>query len=274
MQVLAETKLFDFDLVLKQIPDLLKYLPVTLELAALSMCIGMVLGLLLAVIRLKKIPVLRQLAAFYISLIRGTPAIVQLYIAYFGIPMFLKYMNLNHGTDFDISAFPGFACAVFAMGFNESAYNAETIRAALSSVDRGQIEAASAIGMTYPQALRRVILPEAMTVALPGLGNAFIGLIKGTSLAFTCAVVEMTAQGKILGGRSYRYFEVYVSLAIIYWAVTIIVEHILKFIERRLELPEQIDKKAAASEAEDTKSRESEVVGYDKNKAPEKAFSQ
>ena len=200
MQVLAETKLFDFDLVLKQIPDLLKYLPVTLELAALSMCIGMVLGLLLAVIRLKKIPVLRQLAAFYISLIRGTPAIVQLYIAYFGIPMFLKYMNLNHGTDFDISAFPGFACAVFAMGFNESAYNAETIRAALSSVDRGQIEAASAIGMTYPQALRRVILPEAMTVALPGLGNAFIGLIKGTSLAFTCAVVEMTAQGKILGG--------------------------------------------------------------------------
>ena len=254
VQILSDTNLFDFDLVMKQIPNLLKYLPVTLQLAGLSMCIGLVFGLLLAVIRLKRIPVLRQLAAFYISLIRGTPAIVQLYIAYFGIPMFLKYMNLNHGTDFNISAFPGFACAVFAMGFNESAYNAETIRAALSSVDRGQIEAASAIGMTYPQMLRRIILPEAMTVALPGLGNSFIGLIKGTSLAFTCAVVEMTAQGKIMGGRTYRYFEVYVSLAVIYWAVTIIIEQVLKFIERRLELPEQIEKtdtpKSQATEKE------------------------
>lgn len=272
MQILAETNLFDFDLVIKQIPDLLKYLPVTLELAALAMCIGIVLGLLLAVIRLKKIPVLRQIAAFYISIIRGTPAIVQLYIAYFGIPMFLKYMNLNHGTNFDISAFPGFACAVFAMGFNESAYNAETIRAALGSVDRGQIEAASAIGMTYPQMLRRIILPEAMTVALPGLGNSFIGLIKGTSLAFTCAVVEMTAQGKIMGGRTYRYFEVYVSLAIIYWAVTIIVEQLLKFLERRLELPDQIDK-AVASESE-TQEKEAEEHKYDSNTKFEKKLSE
>ncbi|MBR1392935.1 MAG: amino acid ABC transporter permease [Ruminococcus sp.] len=273
MQILAETNLFDFDLVIKQIPDLLKYLPVTLELAALAMCIGIVLGLLLAVIRLKKIPVLRQIAAFYISIIRGTPAIVQLYIAYFGIPMFLKYMNLNHGTNFDISAFPGFACAVFAMGFNESAYNAETIRAALGSVDRGQIEAASAIGMTYPQMLRRIILPEAMTVALPGLGNSFIGLIKGTSLAFTCAVVEMTAQGKIMGGRTYRYFEVYVSLAIIYWAVTIIVEQLLKFLERRLELPEQIDK-AATSEAERQEEKEAENYKYDSDTKFEKKLSE
>lgn len=272
MQILAETNLFDFDLVIKQIPDLLKYLPVTLELAALAMCIGIVLGLLLAVIRLKKIPVLRQIAAFYISIIRGTPAIVQLYIAYFGIPMFLKYMNLNHGTNFDISAFPGFACAVFAMGFNESAYNAETIRAALGSVDRGQIEAASAIGMTYPQMLRRIILPEAMTVALPGLGNSFIGLIKGTSLAFTCAVVEMTAQGKIMGGRTYRYFEVYVSLAIIYWAVTIIVEQLLKFLERRLELPDQIDK-AVTSESE-TQEKEAEEHKYDSNTKFEKKLSE
>ena len=272
MQILAETNLFDFDLVIKQIPDLLKYLPVTLELAALAMCIGIVLGLLLAVIRLKRIPVLRQIAAFYISIIRGTPAIVQLYIAYFGIPMFLKYMNLNHGTNFDISAFPGFACAVFAMGFNESAYNAETIRAALGSVDRGQIEAASAIGMTYPQMLRRIILPEAMTVALPGLGNSFIGLIKGTSLAFTCAVVEMTAQGKIMGGRTYRYFEVYVSLAIIYWAVTIIVEQLLKFLERRLELPDQIDK-AVTSESE-TQEKEAEEHKYDSNTKFEKKLSE
>lgn len=271
MQILDNANLFDFDLVIKQIPELLKYLPVTLELAGLAMLLGIGFGLLLAVIRLKKIPVLRQLAAFYISIIRGTPAIVQLYIAYFGIPMFLKYMNLNHGTNFDISAFPGFACAVFAMGFNESSYNAETIRAALLSVDRGQIEAANALGMTYTQTLRRIILPEAMTVALPGLGNSFIGLIKGTSLAFTCAVVEMTAQGKILGGRNYRYFEVYVSLAVIYWAVTIIVEQILKFIERRLELPEQIEKAEPDAEVQTAKRRE---IKHDSDKRTEKTLSE
>lgn len=120
----------------------------------------------------------------------------------------------------------------------ESAYNAEVIRASLESVPKGQIEAANALGMTYFQALRRVILPEAIVVALPSLGNSFIGLIKGTSLAFVCAVVEMTAAGKIIAGRTYRYFEVYVSLAIIYWIITIIVEQGIKLIEKKIRIPE------------------------------------
>lgn len=116
--------------------------------------------------------------------------------------------------------------------------DAEVIRASLESVPKGQIEAANALGMTYFQALRRVILPEAIVVALPSLGNSFIGLIKGTSLAFVCAVVEMTAAGKIIAGRTYRYFEVYVSLAIIYWIITIIVEQGIKLIEKKIRIPE------------------------------------
>lgn len=106
------------------------------------------------------------------------------------------------------------------------------------ALPKGQIEAANALGMTYFQALRRVILPEAIVVALPSLGNSFIGLIKGTSLAFVCAVVEMTAAGKIIAGRTYRYFEVYVSLAIIYWIITIIVEQGIKLIEKKIRIPE------------------------------------
>ena len=93
---------------------------------------------------------------------------------------------------------------------------------------------------TYGQALRRIIIPEAFEVALPTLGNSLISIIKGTSLAFTCAVVEITAQGKIIGGRTYRYFEVYVSLAIIYWVITIIIEQLIKFIEKRIRIPEQV----------------------------------
>ncbi len=234
-------KIFDFKAVFEQIPELLKYLPVTLELAVISMLISIVLGLLLAVIKMKKIPVLRQIAGVYVSLIRGTPIIVQLYIAYFGIPMFIKYLCLRNGTVYQPSDASGMVYAIIALSMNESAYLAENFRGALGSVGTGQIEAASALGMTYFQALRRIILPETLTVALPGIGNSFIGLIKGTSLAFTCAVVEMTAQGKIIGGRTYRYFEIYISLALIYWVVTIIVEQLIKLVERKTRIPEHVE---------------------------------
>ncbi|MCR5468333.1 MAG: amino acid ABC transporter permease [Lachnospiraceae bacterium] len=234
------SNIFDFKLVFTQIPNLLLYLPITLELAIISMILGITLGLLLAIVKIREVPVLKQIATFFISLIRGTPILVQLYIAYFGIPMFFKWLNYQYGTDFKVADVSGFIYAVVALGINQSAYNAEFIRAALLSVGTGQIEAASSLGMTYFQALRRIILPEAITVALPSLGNSLISVIKGTSLAFTCAVVEMTAQGKIIGGRSYRYFEVYISLAIIYWVITIIIEQILKLIEKRLAIPDQV----------------------------------
>ena len=234
-------KLFDFSLVFTQIPDLLAYLPVTLELAILSTVFGILLGLLIAVIKMRKVRVLDKVASFFISIIRGTPILVQLYIAYFGIPMLIKYINYKTGSDFQVANIPGFVYAVTALALNQSAFDAEVLRGALESVGKGQIEAAQAIGMTYLQSLRRVIIPEALSVALPSLGNSFINAVKSTSLAFTCAVVEMTAEGKILSGRNYRYFEVYVSLAIIYWAVTIIIERIVKLIENRISIPEHVD---------------------------------
>ena len=228
------SNLFDIKMVFTQIPDLLTYLPVTLELAVVAMIVSLILGLILALIKMKKIPVLKQIANLYISVIRGTPVLVQLYVTYFGIPMILKAINLKYGTNYNANGVAPIIYAFIALAVNESAYNAEVIRASLESVPKG----ANALGMTYFQALRRVILPEAIVVALPSLGNSFIGLIKGTSLAFVCAVVEMTAAGKIIAGRTYRYFEVYVSLAIIYWIITIIVEQGIKLIEKKIRIPE------------------------------------
>lgn len=233
-------KLFDFEQVFTSIPKLLKVLPITMELAVLAMVFGLFLGLIIAVIKMNHIPVLSPLAKFFVSLIRGTPVLVQLYIAYFGVPMCLKALNYYCGTNFNTSSLPGIVYAIAALAINQSAYCSETIRASLLAVNQGQIEAAYSLGMTYLQALRRVILPEAIEVALPGLGNGFISLIKGTSLAFSCAVVEMTAQGKIIAGNTYRYFEVYVALAIIYWVVTIVIEQILKIIERKIRIPDQV----------------------------------
>ena len=232
-------KLFDVSLVFSSIPELLTKLPITLELAVVSMLIGLGLGLVMAIIKMKKIRVLTQITNLLISLLRGTPVIVQLYVAFFGIPMMFKAINQQFGTNLAVANISGFVYAMIALGLNQSGFMA---------VDPGQIEAAHALGMTYPQTLRRIILPEAFEVALPTLGNSFISIIKGTSLAFTCAVVEITAQGQIIGGRTYRYFEVYVSLAIIYWLVTLVIEQIIRVIENKIRIPDQVELASANGE--------------------------
>lgn len=253
--------LFDFKVVFTNIPEILKYLPVTMELALSAMAASLVLGLLLALVKVRQVPVLKPLVNVFISVIRGTPVLVQLYVTYFGIPMLLKYLAYKNGTEYNASAVPPIIFAFIALAINESAYNAETIRAAIQSVDRGQIEAATSLGMTGWQTLTRITLPEAIPVALPNLGNSFISLIKGTSLAFVCAVVDMTAAGKIIGGRTYRYFEVYVSLALIYWVITIVVEQLLKILEKKIAIPDDSPtvKRDAAKLTQDLPVQSSEV---------------
>lgn len=231
-------EIFSVETVFTNIPKILRYLPVTIEITVLATVFGLLLALLIAIVKIKRTPVLRQIAAVYVSFMRGTPIIVQLYLIYYGIPMIFKYINYIKGTNLNTNGIPAIIFVVTAFSLNEAAYNSESIRAAIQSVDRGQLEAAKSLGMTYFQMLKRVIIPEAVVVALPTLGNALINLMKGTSLAFVCAVVEMTAEGKILAGRNYRYFEAYISLALIYWALTIILERLLAAGENKFRLPE------------------------------------
>lgn len=232
--------LFDFKLVFKQIPTLLKYLHINIEIALVALAMGWILGLIIALIRINKIPVLNQLATLYVSVLRGTPIIVQLYITYFGVPILLRYINYYRGSDYNINAIPGIVFAVIALGCNQSAFDSETIRASILSVEKGQIEAAKSLGMTSAQVLKRIILPQAFSYAIPPLGNSLIGLIKGTSLVFVCSVIEITAEGKILAGRNYRYFEIYVSTALIFWAVTVILEFVFRKLEKKFSIPDQV----------------------------------
>jgi polar amino acid transport system permease protein len=205
------------------------------------MIVGLLLGLLFAVIRIRKVAVLHRVVAFFVSFIRGTPMIVQLYMTYYVIPLILKITNLRYGTSYSIQAIPDLLFVFITFGLNEAAYNSEIIRAALQSVPQGQIEAAESLGMSYLQALRRVILPQAAVVAIPPLGNALIGLLKGTSLAFVAGIIEMTAAGKIISGSNFRFFEVYLALAIIYWALTILIERAVSLLEHRMEIPALVD---------------------------------
>lgn len=260
---------FDFDRVFGQIPELLDKLPITLELAFVALAISLIIGLIVAVIRVNKIPVLNQIAKFYLSIIRGTPMIVQLYIAYFGIPIMLRAMNNNWGLDINIRIIPNIAYAFFALGIYQSAYTSETIRASFLAVNKGEIEAAKALGMSYPQILRRIIIPEALEIALPGLINSLIGLIKGTSLAFSCGVVEITAQAKIIAGRTYRNLEGYVALAIIYFVITIIIEQILKIVEKKITIPDQIVEKEDTKFVKFLKKIKNKIFTKNKNEATE-----
>lgn len=230
--------IFDVSKVFSRIPAILGYLPVTMELVVVSTIFSLIFGFLIAVVKIRRIPALRHLAAFYVSFSRGTPAIVQLYLFFYGIPLIFTLINRQYGLSLPTAA-PSMLTAMIAFTFSEASYSSETIRAALGSVERGQMEAALSIGMTQKQAYIRIILPEALVFALPPFGNAFIGQIKNTSLAFTCAVVEMTAGAKLLASHDYRFFESYVSLAIIYWILIIITSRLLLTAEKKLKCDER-----------------------------------
>lgn len=230
--------LFDFSVVRRDFFAMLEYLPVTLMLTLWAALIGLLLGFLFAVVKIKKIPVLQQIIAFFVSFIRGTPVIVQLYLTYFGIPILIKYINYYQGTNYQITGIQPIIYAIAALGINSSAYNTVTIQSALEAVNKGEIEAAISLGLSGFQRMYRIVIPEAVELALPSIGNTLISLIKGTSLAFTCSVVEMTAAGKIMAGHDYRYFECYVALAVIYWLITVVLEVVLGFIIRLVKVPD------------------------------------
>lgn len=224
--------------------EMQKYLGVTIWLSLAAAVFGLLFGLLVAVIQIKKVKILNPLASVYISIMRGTPIIIQLYVTYFGIPILLKYINYYNGTNFSFDSIPPIVYAIVALGFNTAAYNSVTIKASLESVDPKQIEAAHSLGYTGWQTLTKVTIPEAFEVALPSLGNTLIGLVKGTSLAFTCSVVEITAAGKIMAGRNYRYFEAYIALSVIYWCLSLIMELVMKLLIKQVRIPDQLKEKS------------------------------
>ncbi len=226
--------IFDLNYMLSTVPQILPYLPVTLGLAFLSAGLGLVIGFLVALVRYFRIRVLSGICKVYVSFIRGTPMLVQLFLVYYGIPILLAGINNSFGTNLNVNRIPAVVFAAVAFSLNCGAYMSETIRSAMLSVDAGQLEACYSVNMTTRQAMLRVILPQAFTVALPPLGNSLISMVKETSLAFSISLVDMMAQAKLVGSRSFRFFEVYVVASIMYWGVCILIEQALAFAEKRM----------------------------------------
>lgn len=220
---------FDVSYLLEAFPALLAYLPMTLFLAITSMLIASVIGLVLAVIIRNRIPLLSQLAEVYVSFFRSVPTLVTLFIFYFGIPQLFP----------GISFINAISATIIALSFKTAANLAEEFRGALSSVDPGQMEACLSVGLTRRQGFRQVVLPQTVRMAIPGMSNYLIMLIKESSLAFTVGVTEIFSQTKIIASNSYRFLESYIAVAIIYWAVTILLTLVQKQLEKRLNKPYQ-----------------------------------
>ncbi|GEA32941.1 amino acid ABC transporter permease [Clostridium diolis] len=231
--------IFKPSFILKSFPEILKYLPATLEIALVSIIIGLLLGFIIAIIRIKQVPILNKVLILYVSFMRGTPLLVQLYLSYYGIPLVVEYINYRFGTKYNINNIPAMVFVFLAFALNESAYTSETIRGAILSVDKKEIEAGQSIGMTSVTIMRRIILPQALLVAIPNLGNTLISLVKSTSLAFTVSVMDVMASAKVIAGRNMRFFEVYIAIAIIYWVICLIIEIVFRKVEKKLNIQER-----------------------------------
>ncbi len=213
---------FDFSPVLQGWPDLMHGALVTVEITASSLLLGCVLGLLVGLGRLDRSKRWRYgICTTYVTFIRGTPLLVQLFLLFFGLPQF------------DI-LLPAFVCGVLGLGIYSGAYVSEIVRGAIQSIDRGQMEAARSLGMSSAKAMRTIILPQAIVRMIPPLGNEFIALIKNSALVSLLTIADLMHEGQKIISVSYRSLEVYLAIALVYLVLTSITSLALQYAEKRL----------------------------------------
>jgi len=215
--------IFNAELAAKSFPYVMQGIWNTLFISFASMFAGLILGFFIALGRMSEISLLRWPARIYISFMRGVPILVILFILYFGFP----YIGIQ---------FTALTAALIGFSMNSAAYIAEIIRSALSSLDRGQWDAAKSIGFSYWQTMCHVIVPQSIRIALPPLANVMLDLVKASSLAAMITVPELFQQAKIVGGREFDYMTMYILVALIYWAVCSAIALLQDFLEKRTEV--------------------------------------
>ena len=210
------------DILISSFPRILgQGLLVTIPLTVISFALALVVAVICAMIQIADVKGLRTLVRFYIWLIRGTPLLVQLYLVYFGLP------------DLGL-VLPAFPCAVAVFALNEGAYCAETVRAAIEAVPKGQMEAGYCVGMSYIQIMCRVVLPQAFRTAFPPLSNSLISMVKDTSLAANITVTEMFMTTQRVAGRTYEHLALYAEVALIYLLFCTVITWLQRLGERKL----------------------------------------
>lgn len=208
--------------------------PIALLVTLVAMCIAVPLSFLLALTRIHQIPVLNRFTKIYVSFVRGTPIIIQIFVLYSSIPLILAGLFERYHINFDIYSIHPLWYAFIIFSFNTTAVLTEVFRGALQTVEEGQLEAAYAVGLTTPQAYTRIIIPQMLVAALPNICTATVNLIKATSLGYAISLQEITLRTKVAANQGYHYVEAYLDIFIVYLLLCLAVEYAFKRYEKYL----------------------------------------
>ncbi len=212
---------FDFNLIINSLPLLAVGAWVTIEITAVSVAIGVMIGLFVGVAELSRYRYLRVPAKLYVDFIRGTPLLVQIFIIYFAMPIIL-------GVRIE-----PFVAAVAACSINSGAYVAEIFRAGIQSIDKGQSEAGRSLGLTWTQTMVHIVIPQAFRRTIPQLGNEFIAMLKDSSLVSVIGFEELTRKGQLIIASTYGSLEIWSAVAVIYLIMTLSISRFVAYLEKR-----------------------------------------
>ena len=210
------------DLMINSLPLMIVGAGITIQITAISVGLGLIIGMFVGIARICNVKVLRALATVYIDFLRGTPLLVQIFLIYFALPMVV-------GQRVD-----PFIAAITACGINSGAYIAEIFRAGIQAIDEGQMEAGRSLGMSWVQTMRYIIVPQAFKNVIPPLGNEFIALLKDSSLVSVIGFEELTRRGQLIIARTYGSLEIWITVALIYLVMTLTISRLVSYMEKRL----------------------------------------
>ncbi|MFC6040601.1 amino acid ABC transporter permease [Paenisporosarcina macmurdoensis] len=211
-----------FEVFMRTYPGFLEATLITLKITAVALVLGTVLGLIFALMKISRSKILQTIANFYITIIRGTPLIVQIMFLYFGITSLI--------------VLSGFWAGAIALGIHNGAYIAEIFRGAIQGIDKGQREASSSLGMTRAQSMRRIVFPQALKRSIPPLGNQFIITLKDSSLVYIISVPELFAMANREAAQSFQSLETYLVVGVYYLVLVMIFTYLLKLYENKLDV--------------------------------------
>ena len=217
----------NFELMVQAMPLLLTGAVVTVKITALSVFLGILIGLFVGIARISTFKIVHLAAAVYVDFLRGTPLLVQIFLVYFALPVLT-------GQRID-----PFVAAIAACSINSSAYVAEIFRAGIQSIDAGQMEAGRSLGMTWTQTMRYILVPQAARRVIPPLGNEFIALLRDSSLVSVIGFEELTRRGQLIIARTYASLEIWICVAIIYLVMTVSISRLVAWLERRYKIDDQ-----------------------------------
>lgn len=220
---------FSWERFFVNLPKLLQSLPVTFQIVLVATLAGIILGVLLAMIRIKRIPVLYQIAGVFISFMRGTPILVQMLVIFHGLPVLL-----NNTIGVDINRWERIVFIFITYALNQAAFLSEIFRSAITSIPTGQAEAGYSVGLTGFQTYYRIILPQAVRIALPGFGSDLIGLFQNTSLAYMIGIIDIMGKARTIGTNTQHVLECYIIVAIVFIVISLSVKGLFAWSDKKL----------------------------------------